>query len=355
MDKKLLIGGVILLALGGFAYMKTQEDKKVIVSSAKVDLPKIEGLEDVDTLSVTRQVRKDGKDVDEEVVLAKEGDKWVLKKPVAYAANAQAVKSALDNLKDVKLTDIIAQNLTDDMKKLYELGPEKALHIVAKKGAETKADWTIGKQGSRGQMVILGGKPSVYAVTGFNGFVFSKDVKAWRDTEILKFEDANVSAITLTNKSGGYSFTKGDKWGGTLKGKAIEKFDASKVDDLVRAFNHLDAADFGDGKPASDTGLDAPEATVTCALKDNAGKFTVKLGKAATGGTRYAMKDGNPTIFVIPSWPAEWATAEPTKFQVPPDAGAKDAGGAPPPGLQMPDMGGMGGLPPGMTMPEGHP
>ena len=52
------------------------------------------------------------------------------------------------------------------------------------------------------------------------------------------------------------------------------------------------------------------------------------------------MKEGSDVIYSIPSFTADWATAEATKFQKSPDAGA------PKPKLEMPP--GMPGMPPGM-------
>ena len=60
------------------------------------------------------------------------------------------------------------------------------------------------------------------------------------------------------------------------------------------------------------------------------------------------MKEGSDTIYSIPSYSADWATAEVSKFQKSPDAGAGPAK------LEMPSMPGMPGMPPGMPgMPHG--
>ena len=64
------------------------------------------------------------------------------------------------------------------------------------------------------------------------------------------------------------------------------------------------------------------EDTQAQCLKDNAGKYVLKVGKTQSGTARYAQKDGNDTIYVIPSWAADWAIADVTKFQKPADAGA---------------------------------
>src|SRR5262249_52237819 len=155
----------------------------------------------------------------------------------------------------------------------------------------------------------------------------TREPKGFRETEILKYDDQNANGLVIERKDGTFSFTKeGDKWAGTYKGKAIDRYDEEKVKDAVRAFKGLTADDFGDGKTTAETGLDEPDAKVTVQLKDNAGKFTLKIGKVSTGTNRWAMKEGSETIYSIPSYSAEWAMAEVSKFQRPLDGGAADAG-----------------------------
>ncbi len=132
----------------------------------------------------------------------------------------------------------------------------------------------------------------------------------------------------MENKNGLFSFSKNDdKWAGTFtpreKGKLgkpakkWEKFDEAKVKDLLRAYKNLNAEDFGDEK--SDTGLDAAAehgGVMKIKLKDNAGDITIKVGKTSKGSSRFAVKDGGDgTIYVLSSWSADWAVAEPKKFE----------------------------------------
>ncbi len=74
--------------------------------------------------------------------------------------------------------------------------------------------------------------------------------------------------------------------------------------------------------PPPRTGLDSPEAKITISLKDGAGKYTLKIGKIATGTSRYAQKEGDPTIFIVPMHATEFALSEPSKLVKSKDAGA---------------------------------
>jgi hypothetical protein len=211
------------------------------------------------------------------------------------------------------------------MYKEYQLEPEKAVHVEAFKGADKRFDMFFGKSGSRGQMARLADKPSIWVITGYSSFQYARELKDWRNKEILKFEDANVVSITLKNEEGDWSFSKNDdKWSGTFKKKAIERFDPEKMKSLLTAFKALNADDFADGKADGDTGLDSPSAVITFELKDNAGKHTVKVGKTSTGQSRFARKEGETTNYVMGSWAADWATGKVDKFQKPEEKKDKD-------------------------------
>lgn len=325
--QKIGAGLVVLAVLGYGAWASFKKDQQTgtATKDKKVEMPEIKGSDDLDKLVITNADKG-------EVVLEKKGEpgKWEVTKPVQSAANQGNVKSLLDNLKELKASEQIEANVTDDIKKTYQLDPAKAVHVVGYKGAEKKVDDTFGKSGGRGQVVMVEGKPGVYIASGYSSYLYTREVKNWRENEVLKFDDANATSLTIDKKGAILAFTKGDKdWSGTYKGQPIADLEQDKVKDALRALKTLTADDFGDGKSAADTGLDAPESTVTVTLKGDGGadKLVLKVGKTSSGQSHYAQKEGDPTIYVISSYASDWATAEPTKFEKAKDAGAKDAGG----------------------------
>jgi hypothetical protein len=343
-DKQIGIAAVVLVGLGAAAYFQQKKDSEVGTSAhAQADLPSIAGPEDIDKISITNGTKG-------EFVLAKEGDKWMLQKPTHALANQTNVKQLIDNMKELKTSEVVAGTATDELKKTYDLDPEHAIHVVTWKGADQKADDTFGKLGSRGEMVMTADKPGIYAAKGFSVSLYNREQKGWRDTEIFKFDDGNASQVMIDNTNGAFSFTKGDKWAGTYKGHPIERFDDAKVTQMLSAYKSLNADDFGDGKSPADTGLDKPTSTVTIQLKDNAGKYTLHVGKNAAGTSYYAQKEGDPTIFSITKFAADWALADEAKFQKVADAGAATASAKAPP-LR---PGGPPGMPPGHPPVPGH-
>lgn len=346
-----------LLALGLFLTQKKQKEHAAAHSAvaATADLPTItvakDDVEKIDKIEI--------KNADKSTVtLQKKGDTWEVTAPVAAKANATNVRSLLDNLKELKAKEIIDR--TAGTYGQYELTDEKAVHVTAFKGAEKAADLYFGKSGSRGQMLRVGGRDGVYIASGYSSYLYTREVKNWRETSILKFEDANVIQTSITNKNGSFSFSKnGETWAGTFtkrdKDGKLEKkaekewkgFDEAKVKDMLRAYKGLNAEDFADEK--ADTGLADAETNggvIKITLKDNAGEHTIKVGKVAKGSSRYAIKEGGDgTVYVLSSWSADWAVADKAKFEKAADK--KDAKADEHEGHgDMPLPGGMPGMPP---------
>jgi hypothetical protein len=333
--ERLLIFGVVVLGLLGLlVYKQAKRDESIGKPVAvATDLPTISAPDDVDKISLTNGERG-------EVVFEKVPDPkgiasadagpatmWVLTKPVKADANQQAIHDLVANLKDLKVDSAINLKLDDEVRKDKQLDAAHALHLVAWKGADKKADEMFGKNGTAGQLVVVSDKPDlVWAAKGYSSGLYAKDTKDFRDKELLKFDDANASQIAITNSHGALSFTKGDKWVGTFDKKPIARLDEEKVKDMLRAYKMLNAEDFGDGKSLAETGLDKPEATVTIHLKDDAKTFELLVGKVATSTNRWAKRPGDDAIYQIGSSAAEWVLSDASKYQSAADAGAGDSG-----------------------------
>jgi hypothetical protein len=314
-QKIYVAAGVLVVLLGGlFLVQKSAREDAMAHSTtaASAALPQIK-LSSDDADKVTKLEIKNASKTD--VVLERDGENWKLTKPVDYPAAPANVKTVLDNLKDLTAKDVLDPGKSQYG--TYDLDDDKAVHVQAWKGADKVVDLYFGKSGSRGQMMRVADKDGVYVNSGYTHYLYTRDVKDWRDREMLKFEDANVVNVTINNDNGAFSFSKnGDNWTGTFKGKAIHTFDQEKVKDMVRAYRLLSADDFGDDKSPAETGLDKP-AVVAFTMKDNGGVVKVMVGKVSNGSSHYAQKEGSPTIFTLGSWSSDWATAAESKFQKP--------------------------------------
>jgi len=336
-ENKLYISLGVLAVLGGALFLQNKKDKaeaqSYTLSGQAAQLPKLELSEDdlkkIDKITISKPAGDAGAPVD--VELTKSGEDWKLTKPVEATANQPNVKSLLDNLKALKVTELIDSSKASYGK--FGLSDDKALHAVFSKGNGVALDLYFGESGGRGQMTRIAGKDGVYAVKGYSSYLYARDVKGWRDLTIFKFEDSQVSNVTIDNANGSFVFAlEGDKWTAKFKkgkdgsAEPLKNFDDSKLKDMLRAYKGLNADNFADkSKTPADVGLDKPTATVVFTLKDGA-KREVKLGSTAEGTSRWVNATGSSEIWSISSWAADWATADEKKFQKSDDKkGASDA------------------------------
>jgi hypothetical protein len=334
-DKLIILGVVALGLLGGLVYRQAKKDESIgqpVASAA--ELPTVSAPDDVDKISISNGDKG-------EVVLQKVTDptgapsdagppmKWVLTKPLEAEASQQTVTDLLANLKSLKVESRVNLKLDDDVRKEKQLDPVHAVHVVAWKGSDKKVDELFGKSGAVGELVILSDKPDVvWAAKGYSSYLYTKEAKDFRKKDILHFEEADASAVEIANAHGAFAFTKADKWAGSLSGKPIPHFEPDKVKDMLRAFESLNADDFGDGKSLAETGLDKPEAKVTFHLKNDKGSSTPELlvGHVSTGTNRWAKRADDDSIYQITSFAADWATSDATKYENVPDGGAPGSG-----------------------------
>ncbi len=353
-EQKLIAGVAVLVALGVGVYVtgqKAAQDAATHSAAGPSDLPQIKVAKDAaDKVTKIVIANKDKG----EVTLEKKDKTWSLSKPLAASANQKNVEDLIKNLDKLVVKSQIAKDAKSYPK--YELEDAKAVHVTVFKGEEKALDAYFGKRGGRGQMMRIGGQDGVYLVDGYSSYLYGRDMKNWRDTDVLKFEDANAVSVEIENEHAKYSFSKnGEDWAASLyprgktgkiaaRAKKWPKFEAAKVKDMLRAYKNLRATDFA--TKGADTGTgDAPKTggVVRIKLKDDAGDYTLRVGKAQEGSNRYLAKDGADTIYVISSWASDWATAEPAKFEkTEKKEGGKTAGpaGLPP---------GLAGLPPGLA------
>jgi hypothetical protein len=338
-ENKLYIALGVLAVLGGALFLQNKKDAREAESYTQTGqaaaLPKVElsddDLKKIDKIAISKPAGDAGAPID--IELTKSGEDWKLSKPVNAAANQANVKSLLDNLKTLKVTELIDSGKTNYAK--FELSDDKALHAVFSKGNGVALDLYFGESGGRGQMTRVGGKDGVYASKGYSSYLYARDVKGWRDMSLWKFEDTDVTSVTIENEHGSFAFSydKGKTTKNEFKpakgsAEAIKDYDESKLVDLLRAFKALSADNFADpSKTDADVGLDKPLATLTITFKDGA-KREIKFGATAEGSSHWAKVSGNDQIWSISSWATEWATAEPKKFQKAAPGDAKKPGGA---------------------------
>jgi hypothetical protein len=314
------------------------------LTAPSVTLPNI-ALADGDTGRITRieLTRPDDDDNSRmlRIAIEKQGADWEITWPLKTRASTSKVEALIDNLKNLYLWTVIDHGT--ELYDQYDLSETKALHIVAWKGAEKATDMYCGKSIVRGQLARVPGKEGIFALVnwgqkGYQGFLYTRSLRSWRETSILKFEEDAAIKVEITNRNGVFLFTKRmGAWTGSLTKyrkdgnlgkpeKDWRRFDGSKIKELLRAYKSLSADDFGDESDKAGSGVDRADQTggiIRIGLRDDASDLTIRVGRLSEKASRWSPKDGrwalkdggDGTLFVLSPWTAGWATAGASRFE----------------------------------------
>ena len=167
-ETKLYVALGVLGVLGGGLYLQNKKEAesaaKYTLSGQAAALPKIdikdEDIKAIDKIVLNKAGEDGGAPVD--IELTKSGEDWKLTKPVEAKANQANVKSLLDNLKTLKVSEQIDVGAANYAK--YGVSDDKGLHAVFSKGNGVVLDARFGENGGRGQMTRIVGKEGVFAV-----------------------------------------------------------------------------------------------------------------------------------------------------------------------------------------------
>lgn len=285
------------------------------------------------------------------IVLERSGGVWRVSAPLRARASADKVAALLANLQHLRLSKRVDSGT--DFYERFDLTEVKALHVLASTAAnQTVVDLLAGKSSEQGQLVRLPGVRGVFALVNegpdaYRGFLYTRDLRSWRDPALLSFEEQEVEAVEITNPHGRFEFRRPDV--GAVQGwmaafaprrsdgqlgparSTWTGFDASRVDEMLQAYHALAADDFGVPADRTDAGLDDAERTggvVRLHLRNGARPLVLRVGAPAPQRSRFAVTGGrwasidvaDPTDdgdapSVLSPWTARWATADASLFE----------------------------------------
>ncbi|MDQ3032446.1 MAG: DUF4340 domain-containing protein [Myxococcota bacterium] len=387
---RLFIGALVLVAIGGLAIWaigaRTGDTPDRDADRASGFPDELER-DEIASIEITRP-----EDDGQAVRLERRENQWFMTAPIEVPADQSAVSTVLDKLAELELAGIAASN--PEFHERLEVDAEHGVHVVAR-GAdgEELANLWLGAYRAPNTLVRVEGEDEVLQVRGSIKFAFNKALREWRDRSILTLEADDVREVAWAGPNGTFRFARaaaaaeGDEapaepgeWqmtevsyvppaeapaaeGETPPAPAaeattlttIEGFQPSKVRSMVASLARMRASDFAapDVTPEA-AGIGASSPRVTLTLPPAEGEegpqtYTVLLGNEANAESHdyYAMREGDPTIFVISRFLGERVHPTATAFTqaapaAPPEGGDPHAGGMP----GMPEMPGGGQLPP---------
>ena len=280
------------------------------------------------------------------VAIERRDDGWELTSPIRARAALSKVQALLTNLEMLRVWKVVDSGVAFYEK--YELTDAKALRVTIWRGTEKLTEFLCGKSSTDGQLVRIPGRDGIFALVnwgswGYEGFLYTRDLRSWRETSLFTFEPTAVLRVEISNPHGVLCFERtNDTWNLTQVAGAkshaaprpsrpVDDFDPEKLVDLLRAYKSLSADDFG--AEADEPGSGVAEAVATGGvvriwLEGNR-ELTLRVGKRTTSRTRWAAEnsrwaevDGDRSLYVLSPWTADWAAAAPDRFiratQIPP-------------------------------------
>lgn len=201
------------------------------------------------------------------ITLALKDGKWLLG-PKAYVADADKVKSILDTIAKLSLTEMISESQNYPR---YGLDAQEKIGVKAYKGDRVLRDFEIGKPTATNghTFVKLADDPRVYhARESFRNF-FDQDMNEFRDKTVMKFDKNEITEIEVLSEGESQLFTrKVEKQAQAAGAKETEKKEAAgeiswvtpdgqvgekeKVDAIVDQLSLLQCAKYLEDKTAGD-------------------------------------------------------------------------------------------------------
>jgi hypothetical protein len=343
---RVLIAIVVVLGLGAvawYAFKSKTGDSPAEEGQAAPELPEIEQ-DELTEITIERP------EDDAPVRLVKSGETWRLAAPVDAPAARTNVDTLLEKLGGLELEGVAAQSARQHER--LEVDAEHGVHVIARAGSEEVIDLWIGAFRGGNTMVRLDGSDDVLMVRGSIKFAFNRAANEWRDRAIVELEANSGREVTFANTNGTFRFRKnGENWEQVLEPAAegedppagIENFDATKVRTAVSMAERLRASDFAAPdvtRESAGLGEGAARVTLVSGEGDAAQTTVIVIGNEVENGTRYAMREGSDTIYVIARSNAERLIPNAEAFQ---QSDEPEEPAEPPPGMP----GGMPGMPPG--------
>jgi hypothetical protein len=268
---------------------------------------------DYDTLEVIKGTS--------DTVIKKEGDKYSLVKPVPFPADKDSAKAAFEVVEKLEFG-----NLISDQKSRYselEVG-DGGLRVKVRKGETVLADLHVGKFTNDQLLVRLEGKDEIWATKGVSKYQWDKDTTAWRDKHVTTFEEKDATKIEVVSKTRGRMVMSrpepsdagpAPEWRIVESSVKVEPFDKSAATELVNGFTGLTADEFVDNAKPEETGLEAPENTVTITLR-NGKEYKALFGlKKKDKDDTYLKLADNPQVFVVSKYTAGRINKRPIDFR----------------------------------------
>jgi hypothetical protein len=313
MNRKTVIAGAVFIALFGLVMgVMRNPEKGTRTTDRPRPMAKLTGL---DLLEITQAGAKSA------TVIKKTGNTYKVLSPIEDNANADVAESAFDTIEMIDFDGVVTSQKSKHGQ--FEVG-DGALRIIAKKGDKTMADLRIGAVSNNVTMVRLEGKDEVWKAVGLLKSHYDKSTSDWRNKAITTFTADDAEQLQVVSKTGGRitlakpaskdGGASDTEWRVVESTVAVDPLDTSIASGIVSTLSSWQASDFADEASPADTGLDAPNTTVTVQLKGGK-KVTVLIGNKKGEDDTYVRNAADPRVFLVKKYNVESVNKRPIEFR----------------------------------------
>ena len=253
---------------------------------------------------------------DNAVTLERGEEGWLVI-PGGHRADEKAVEQATGKIADLDVGSLISTNPSHFG--TYEVG-EGGMKVAVSTAGGTLPLLHLGKgtPDNRGHYICRADEERVFVTAGRIRGALDKEIKFWRDREILSFDKEKATALAISGPAGRLAFSRGGEgWAFDPVPDGIPdhyRLDASRIDSLMRSLARLSAFDFVDDyENLASLGLDPPEITAVIRL-DEGGPLEIGVG-AESEGRYYCKASGDDQVFLINGYQRNQLAREPKDLQ----------------------------------------
>ncbi len=270
--KKVAVLFVIFFALAAFVYFY-----EIVGESEREEARSLE-----ESLLRTRQEEITAVEIlrsqEEGILLSKEGEEWMLERPVKTSADNSTVDVLLRDLSRATRDRTFPEGGT----RLEEYGlhePPITLKIQADDKEQTLL---IGNKDFTGSHVYVQfqGEPEVFLTSQVLFLTAGKELLEWRDKKVLDINRDKIQAIEVINSANTIRIIQQDEeW--HLESPIQERADQNSVSSLLSTIELGEAQEFVSDEPGElkSYGLDPPTATIRVRHEEEEGWRTLELGQ----------------------------------------------------------------------------
>lgn len=275
-----LIGLTVLLAIAAILVMQKPGEQS-LEQSAGEPLVKYDS-------SAVDKIEIHSKDGD--VTLVREGGKWMLTAPVRYAADEQAVTSAVGKGTAMRITALVSTNPAKQS--IYSVD-STAPFVQIYANNNLVAQFRVGKPTTSWteSYVRREGSDEVYAVEGILNTTFVKSVNDWRNKSIFKTEQSTITEVKFRFGDTTFVLTKKDSLNWVIGQDSTIN---TNVTSFLSSLCTFQTDEFVDSTVAS-----LPQLTATIDVQGTQIRFFKR-----DDGKYYVQTSASPQLFVVQEWRA---------------------------------------------------